>query len=110
MKLWRVEFSEIFEKRTQESFLKNAPKVTKLWKRTLTKTLTCYLLHNCHSVINSSDSFVVQVMELLRAEFSEISKKRTQKSFFEKRTQNYQTLKTDFDQKKHPLFATQKVQ
>jgi hypothetical protein len=49
-------------------------------------------------------------MELLRAEFSEISKKRTQKSFFEKRTQNYQTLKTDFDQKKHPLFATQKVQ
>ena len=49
-------------------------------------------------------------MELLQVEFSENFKKRTQKSFFEKRTQKYQTLKTDFDQKKHPLFATQKVQ
>jgi hypothetical protein len=36
----------------------------------------------------------------LLVEFSEIFEKHTQKSFFEKRTQSYQTLKTYFDQKK----------
>jgi hypothetical protein len=106
----RVELSEIFEKRTQESFFEKRTQSYQTLKMTLTKKRTRYLLHNCNSVINSSDGCVVQVMELLQVEFSENFKKRTQKSFFEKRTQKYQTLKTDFDQKKHPLFATQKVQ
>ena len=50
---------------------------------------------------------ILHVMWLLRVELSEIFEKRTQESFFEKRTQSYQTLKTDFDQKTYPLFATQ---
>jgi hypothetical protein len=50
---------------------------------------------------------ILQVMKLLRVEFSEIFEKRTQESFFEKHTQSYQTLKMDFDQKTYPLFTTQ---
>ena len=100
-----VKFLKNTPKRT---FLKNAPKVTKLWKRTLTKKRLHYLLHNCHSVINSSASCVVQVMQLLRVELSECFEKRTQKYFFEKCTQSYQTLNMYFDQKKAWLFATQK--
>jgi hypothetical protein len=50
---------------------------------------------------------ILQVMYLLLVEFSEIFEKHTQKFFFEKRTQIYQTLKTYFDQKKALLFATQ---
>ncbi len=50
---------------------------------------------------------LLQVMKLLGVEFSEIFEKRTQESFFEKRTLSYQTLKTDFYQKTYPLFATQ---
>jgi hypothetical protein len=40
----------------------------------------------------------------LRVELSEIFEKRTQESFFEKRTQTYQTLKTDFDQKTRVVY------
>jgi hypothetical protein len=55
--------------------------------------------------LDKNDNFARHITLLV--ELSEIFQKCTQKYFFEKRTQSYQTLKMYFEQKKHQLFATQ---